>query len=110
MLSSMPNVSLVVGAVDDAAALKEAFRDVEYAFVNLNSWAMGIKNELFWGIRIFEIAVNSGIKHYIWSSLDNYFHETRYDDSMRAGHYYGKGHVEQWMMAVPQEPMKWSII
>ena len=106
----MSNVQLAVGAVDDAVALKAAFKDVKYAFVNLNSWAMGIKNEIFWGIRIFEIAMNSGVEHYIWSSLDNYFHETKYDDAMRAGHYYGKGHVEQWMMAVPQEPMKWAIL
>jgi len=106
----MENVTLAVGAVDDVDALKEAFRNVDYAFVNLNSWALGVKEELFWGIRMFEIAVNSGVKHYIWSSLDNYFHEARYDDSLRAGHYYGKGHVEQWMQSVPQEPTKWSII
>lgn len=109
-LASTANVTLAVGAVDDAVALKKAFDRVDYAFVNLNSWALGIKNELFWGIRIFEIAVNSGVKHYIWSSLDNYFHQTRYDDSLRAGHYYGKGHVEQWMMNAPQEPMNWSIL
>jgi hypothetical protein len=42
--------------------------------------------------------------------LGNYFHETRYDDALRVGHYYGKGHVQQWMAALPQTPMRWSIL
>lgn len=78
--------------------------------MNLNSWALGIKNEIYWGIRIFEIAVQNGVTHYIWSSLDDYFPETRYDDTLRVGHYYGKGHVKQWMSALPQTPMRWSVL
>ena len=54
--------------------------------------------------------MQSGVKHYVWSSLDNYFLETKYDDSLRVGHYYGKGHVKQWMSSLPQSPMKWSIL
>ena len=99
-----------IGAPTDEDALRKAFTGVDYAFVNLNSWALGIKNEIYWGIRTFEIAVQSGVKHYIWSSLDNYFLETHYDDSLRTGHYYGKGNVEQWMSALPQTPMRWSIV
>jgi len=109
-LASLSNVSLYTGHPNDDNSLKEAFKGVDYAFVNLNSWALGIKNEIYWGIRTFEIAVQSGVKHYIWSSLDNFFLETRYTDSFRAGHYYGKGHVEQWMSALPQTPMKWSVL
>jgi uncharacterized protein YbjT (DUF2867 family) len=100
-LGALPNVTLFTGETDDEVALRKAFAGVDYAFVNLNSWALGIKNEIFWGIRIFEIAVQSGVKHYIWSSLDNFAPETQFDDSISAGHYYGKGHVEQWMSAVP---------
>lgn len=50
------------------------------------------------------------MKHYIWSSLDNYALETNYDDFLRCGHYYGKGHVKQWMSALPQSPTKWSVV
>lgn len=94
----------------DVDAVRAAFSGAQLAFVNLNSWALGIKNEIFWGIRIFELAVQCGIDHYIWSSLDNFFLDTKYDDDLRVGHYYGKGHVEQWMRALPQTPMKWSVI
>jgi uncharacterized protein YbjT (DUF2867 family) len=110
ILAELQNVSLHTGAPDNEDALRKAFSEVDYAFVNLNSWALGIKNEIYWGIRIFEIAVQSRVKHYIWSSLDNYAHETRYDDLLRVVHYYGKGHVEQWISALPQTPMRWSVL
>lgn len=109
-LAALENVSFAIGAPDDEEALKRAFVGIDYAFVNLNTWALGIKNEIYWGIRIFEIAVQSGVKHYIWSSLDNFFHQTKYDESLRVGHYYGKGHVEQWLSALPQEPTRWSVL
>ena len=109
-LAAIDNVTLYPGDVKDVDALRAAFKDVQLAFVNLNSWVLGIKNEIYWGIRIFEIAVQCGVEHYIWSSLDNFFLETKYDDDLRVGHYYGKGHVEQWMSALPQTPMKWSVI
>jgi uncharacterized protein YbjT (DUF2867 family) len=109
-VAAIPSVSLYTGAPDNDDSLRKAFAGVDYAFVNLNSWALGIKNEIYWGIRIFEIAVQNGVKHYIWSSLDDYFHETKYDDNLRVGHYYGKGHVKQWMSALPQTPMRWSIL
>jgi uncharacterized protein YbjT (DUF2867 family) len=109
-LAALKNVTLYTGAPDDEGALRTAFSGVDYAFVNLNSWVLGIKNEIYWGIRIFELAVQCRVKHYIWSSLDNYFLQTCYDDSLRVGHYYGKGHVEQWMTALPQTPMRWSIL
>ncbi|KAL5086172.1 hypothetical protein Trisim1_009504 [Trichoderma cf. simile WF8] len=108
--SVAPNVQYVTGTPTDEDALRSAFAGVDYAFVNLNSFALGIKNEIYWGIRTFEIAVQSGVKHYIWSSLDNYALETNYDDDLRCGHYYGKGHVKQWMSALPQSPMKWSVV
>lgn len=52
------------------------------------------------------------MKHFIWSSLDNFMFDTRYDDVFRVGHYYGKSHVEQWLSAIPQrEDTKcWSIL
>jgi uncharacterized protein YbjT (DUF2867 family) len=109
-LAAIQNVSLCTGTPDDEDSLRKAFAGIDYAFVNLNSWPLGIKNEIYWGIRVFEIAVQSGVQHYIWSSLDNYFHENRYDDALRVGHYYGKGHVQQWMTALPQTPMRWSIL
>lgn len=78
--------------------------------MNTNSFVIGIRNEVWWGIRTFEIAVQSGVQHFIWSSLDNYFHDKLYDETLRVAHYYGKGIVAQWMSVLPQTPMRWSIL
>ncbi|KAK9352155.1 NmrA-like family domain-containing protein 1 [Lipomyces doorenjongii] len=109
-LAYLPRVQLHLGSPYDENTLRSAFRGVDLAFVNTNSFAIGIRNEVWWGIRVFEIATQSGVKHYVWSSLDNYFHDTLYDESLRVAHYYGKGIVEQWMSTIPQTPMRWSVL
>lgn len=71
---------------------------------------MGIKEESYWGIRIFELAVQAGVQHFLWSSLDNAYQDSGYDDSVRVVHYEGKTRVAQWMLAQPHKPMQWSVI
>ncbi|KAL6894900.1 hypothetical protein GGI43DRAFT_429355 [Trichoderma evansii] len=97
----VPNVQFMTGGPADETALHSAFAGVHYAFVNLNSFSLGIKNELYWGIRIFEIAVQSRVKHYVWSSLDDYALETKYDDAIRCGHYYG--YYVRWVFEHPEK-------
>ncbi|KAJ5460075.1 uncharacterized protein N7458_001627 [Penicillium daleae] len=111
-LATLPKVSLYIGQPDNEDDLKRAFTGIDLVHVNLNSFALGIKNELYWGIRIYEIAVQSGVKHLIWSSLDRYMVDTNFNDELRAGHYYGKAYVEQWLSAIPQrkESTRWSIM
>lgn len=105
-------MSLYIGQPDNEDDLKRAFTGIDLVHVNLNSFALGIKNELYWGIRIYEIAVQAGVKHLIWSSLDRYMVDTNFNDELRAGHYYGKAYVEQWLSAIPQrkESTRWSIM
>lgn len=108
----MPKVTLYPGSADDEPALRKAFSGIDLAFVNTNSWSLGIKNEIYWGIRIYELAVQAGVKHFIWSSLDNFAFDTKYDEDLRVGHYYGKAHVEQWLSSIPQraDSTRWSVL
>jgi hypothetical protein len=61
-------------------------------------------------MRIFELAIESGVKHYIWSGLDSALHLSGYDEALRCGHYEGKARVTDWMRSQPLEPMKWSVL
>ena len=61
-------------------------------------------------MRIFEIAVESGVKHYVWSALEDAVRLSGYDEACRVGHYEGKSRVTEWMKARPQTPMKWSVL
>jgi hypothetical protein len=112
LLVTLPRVTLSTGAPDDEDSLRKALANVTHAFVNTNSFTMGMKAEIYWGMRIYELCAQAGVKHFIWSSLDNFRLETGYDDSVRAGHYYGKGYVEQWLSAIPQREngTRWSVL
>jgi hypothetical protein len=105
-------VKLSLGAQDNEEDLRKALAGVDLVFCNTNSFILGIKNEIYWGMRIFELSVQAGVKHFIWSSLDNFMFDTKYTDSLRAGHYYGKAAVEQWLYSIPQkeDSTRWSIL
>jgi uncharacterized protein YbjT (DUF2867 family) len=109
-LQSFPNVVLHIGASESESDLRAAFTNITHAYINLNSFALGIKNETYWGIQIFQIARQSGVKHFIWSSLDNILADSGYDESFRVVHYEGKTRVTEWLKAQPQSPMKWSVV
>jgi hypothetical protein len=105
-------VKLAVGSTTDDEDLRRALSGIDLVFCNINSFVLGIKNEIYWGIRIYELSVQASVKHFIWSSLDNYMFDTGFDDNLRAGHYYGKGYVEQWLSSIPQrdDSTRWSIL
>ncbi|KAF2475164.1 NAD(P)-binding protein [Lindgomyces ingoldianus] len=109
-LLTLPNVSIAAGDASNESDLRRAFQGVDLAFVNTNSFALGIRAEIFWGMRIFEIAVESGVKHYVWSALEDTLALSGYDEACRVGHYEGKSRVTEWMKAKSQTPMKWSVI
>ncbi|KAF2865425.1 hypothetical protein BDV95DRAFT_554319 [Massariosphaeria phaeospora] len=109
-LLTLPNVSIAPGDASNEADLRSAFQDVDLAFVNTNSFALGIRAEVYWGMRIFEIAVQSGVKHYIWSALEDALALAGYDEACRVGHYEGKSRVTGWMQSKSQTPMRWSVV
>ncbi|KAF2195669.1 NAD(P)-binding protein [Zopfia rhizophila CBS 207.26] len=109
-LSALPNVSIAQGDASNETDLRNAFQAVDLAFVNTNSFALGIRAEIYWGMRIFEIAIESGVKHYIWSALEDALALSGYDEACRVGHYEGKSKVTEWMRSKPQTPMRWSVL
>jgi hypothetical protein len=51
------------GSAMNEDTVRRLFDGVDGAFVNLDGFAMGEKREVFWGIRIFELALTHGVKH-----------------------------------------------
>jgi hypothetical protein len=110
-LSALPNITIIPGDGYNEATLHSAFQNIDIAFVNLNGFAIGEKAELYWGIRIFEIAREKGVKHFIWASLDSSYKISGYQPRFRTGHFDGKAKVADWISAQGKEgPMKWSIL
>lgn len=62
------------GSTDDLPGVHKALEGVYGAFVNTDSFTIGEAKEIFTGIRIFELAKQTGtLKHYVWSGLDYSF-------------------------------------
>jgi hypothetical protein len=54
-------VTLIQGAQDNQKDLHRAFKGVYGAWVNTDGFTLGEKNELFYGIRAYEIARHEGL-------------------------------------------------
>jgi len=92
-LAALPNVTLIEGDCFDEATLTSVFKNVSFAYVNTNGFAIGEKNEIFWGIRIYEIARWAGVKHFIYSSLPYVSKNGDFDPSRRVPFVDGKAKV-----------------
>lgn len=102
-LAKLGNVEFITGDMTNEDDLVRAFEGVGLAFVNTDGFALGEQAELFWGMRIYELAVQAKtVRHYVWGSLDYATLKGGYDKKYRTGHYDGKGRVTQWLLAQQQ--------
>lgn len=101
-LLALGNVELVEGSFASEADLRKGFRGCDGAFVNIDGFNCGEKTEVYWAIRSYELALEEGIKFYVYGNLDYAYKKGGYDPKFRAGHYDGKGRVGEWVLAQNQ--------
>jgi uncharacterized protein YbjT (DUF2867 family) len=92
-LAGLPNVTVIGGDGYDEATLRSAFKGIDSCYVNTNGFAIGEKAEIYWGIRIYELARQAGVKHFVYGGLDYVSKKGGFDPQFRCGHYDGKGKV-----------------
>ena len=97
-LLALDNVSVLEGSFADEAILREAFRGCDGAFINIDGFNTGEKTETYWAIRSYEIAIEEGIKFFVYGNLDYGLKKSGYDSRFRTGHYDGKGRVGEWIL------------
>ena len=97
-LLALGNVSMLEGSFADEAILREGFRDCDGAFINIDGFNTGEKTEIYWAIRSYEIAIEEGIKFFVYGNLDYGLKKSGYDSRFRTGHYDGKGRVGEWIL------------
>ncbi|NLS20698.1 NmrA/HSCARG family protein [Rhizobium sp. P40RR-XXII] len=98
-LQALGNVTLLEGSFADEALLRAAFRTCDGAFVNIDGFNTGEKTETFLAMRTYEIAVEEGIKYFVYGNLDYVLKKSGYDSRFRTGHYDGKGRVAEWILS-----------
>jgi len=110
-LESLGNVTLWKGSYTSEENLHSLFKNAYGAFVNTNGFNLGEKAEIYWGIRIFEIAVEENVQHYLWSSLDYGLKKGGWNSKFHCGHYDSKGRVAEFIMLQrPSHKMKTSVL
>src|SRR6266498_1258740 len=97
-LLALGNVSLLEGSFADEDVLREGFRGCDGAFVNIDGFNTGEKTETFLAIRSYEIAIEEGIKLFVYGNLDYALKKAGYDSKFRTGHYDGKGRIGEWIL------------
>jgi uncharacterized protein YbjT (DUF2867 family) len=97
-LKALGDVELVKGTFASEDNLHQGFRGCQYAFVNIDGFNSGEKTEMYWAIRAYEIALEEGIKFFVYGNLDYAYKKSGYDPRCRAGHYDGKGRVGEWIL------------
>ncbi|KAJ3835791.1 putative NmrA-like family domain-containing protein 1 [Lentinula raphanica] len=108
-LASLPNVTLMKGRQDSQEDLHRAFEGVYGAWVNIDGFSLGEKDELFYGIRAYEIARHHHVQHYIWASLPYTLRNGNWDEKYHT-HADSKARIRDLILAQGQEGMKSSIL
>ncbi|KAL6799348.1 hypothetical protein GGI42DRAFT_327435 [Trichoderma sp. SZMC 28013] len=109
-LAAIPRITVVEGDTYDEDNLVAAFEGVYGVFVNTNGFAIGEKAEIFWGIRIYEIAYWAGVKHLVYSSLPFVSKKSGFNPKYRVPFVDGKAKVVDFLKAQPTDKMVWSAI
>jgi len=97
-LQALGNVTSLKGTFADEAVLREGFRGCDGAFVNIDGFNTGEKTEMYWAIRCYEIALEEGVRFFVYGNLDYALRKGGYDSRFRVGHYDGKGRIGEWIL------------
>nr|UWK20041.1 NmrA family protein [Trichoderma gamsii] len=109
-LAKLPGVTIFEGDSYHEPTLREAFKGVSYVFANTNGFATGEMAEIYWGIRLYELAREFRIEHFVYAGLEYATKLGNYDPKYRTGHLDGKGKVVDYIAAQPTTPMAWSVL
>ncbi|KAK0763464.1 hypothetical protein N5P37_002841 [Trichoderma harzianum] len=110
VLAKLPGVTIVEGNCYDEPTLRNILPGVDRVFANTNGHALGEMAEIYWGIRLYELSREFGVKHFVYASLPYVTKLGNFNDKYQAGHCDGKAKVTEFISAQPTSPMAWSII
>ncbi|OJJ46468.1 hypothetical protein ASPZODRAFT_132544 [Penicilliopsis zonata CBS 506.65] len=109
-LAHLPRVTVFQGNPYDELTLRQALMGIDCVFVNTNGFAIGEKAEIYWGIRLYELAREFRLQHFIYAGLEYGSKLGGFDPKYRCGHLDGKGKVIDYLSAQPTSPMAWSAL
>jgi hypothetical protein len=97
-LASLGNVEFIEGTFASESDLRIGYQGCHGAFINIHGFNCGEKTEIYWAIRAYELALEEGVKFFVYGNLDYGYKKSGYDPKFRCGHYDGKGRIAEWVL------------
>lgn len=91
-------IELQEGTLESEAVLRRGLQGSWGAFINIDGFIVGEKTEMFWAMRTYELAVELGLKCFLYANIDYGYMKSGYRSEFRAAHYDGKGRVGEWIL------------
>ncbi|KAF8188178.1 NAD-P-binding protein [Mycena galopus ATCC 62051] len=105
-------VECVKGSFTDYAAVARALEGAYGAWVNTDGFTVGETEEIYAGMRIYEVAKRvPSLRHYVWSNLRYVLKNGGFNPDYAAGHMNAKGRVGEWLSVQPSalgDGLTWS--
>ncbi|KAJ7159518.1 NAD-P-binding protein [Mycena filopes] len=105
-------VECVTGSFTDYAAVRRALEGAYGVWVNTDGFTVGEMEEIYAGMRIYEVAKTvSSLRHYVWSNLQYVLKNAGFDPQYSADHLNAKGRVGEWLSVQPSalgDGLTWS--
>jgi hypothetical protein len=79
-------------------------------YFNIDSFNVGEPFEYFWTFRAYEIAVQSGLKWFIYPGAPDRFSSHGLDEKYRNSHNIVASRLTKWLKAQPLDRLPWTII
>lgn len=111
LLSEFPNIKLLEGSYTTEEGLRTAFADQDVTYFNVDSFTVGEPFEYFWTFRAYEIAVQSGLKWFIYPGASpDRVSRYNYAERYRNSHNVTASRLTGWLTTQPLDTLPWTII
>ncbi|KAF2093722.1 NAD(P)-binding protein [Rhizodiscina lignyota] len=109
LVSEFPNVKLLEGSYTTEAGLRTAFADQDVTYFNIDTFTVGEGLEYFWTFRAYEIAIQSGLKWFIYPGSPHRFEDYGFAEKHRNSHNVVASRLSDWLATQPVEQLPWTI-
>jgi uncharacterized protein YbjT (DUF2867 family) len=103
-------IKLLKASYTTQNGLREAMKGQDAVYFSMNSFDLSEPLEYYWTIRAYELAVQSGVQHFIYSGAPNRLAQHGYKEEFRNSHNVVPGHLTSWLEAQDTGIMAWTVV
>jgi hypothetical protein len=113
--ADLPQVEFVKGSFLDFDTVEQALQGCYGVYVNTDGFTVKESDELWAGVRIFEIANTvPTLRHFVYAGIDYYLQLTGFNHKYATHHTNGKGRVNAYLQSqkssVSDDSLSWTVI